>query len=195
MRRSWAACIVSPGEERIGRVWEVRPSHHSLHRLSLLAVAAAVSWFIATPVGAQQASAQNSATPRVPADTGTAEEGLRAGSAAAEDPDVTGRAMLGFIGGLPIGFLGTLVIQGDPAGFIGLGSGVGIIGAAWRVGNAKPPPSQYIRERGEAYERSYSEGYEKRLRERRRNAAMLGGLAGGVVGFGILFALLSQITT
>jgi len=103
--------------------------------------------------------------------------------------------MLGFIGGLPIGFLGTLVIQGDPAGFIGLGSGVGIIGAAWRVGNAKPPPSQYIRERGEAYERSYSEGYEKRLRERRRNAAMLGGLAGGVVGFGILFALLSQITT
>ena len=173
----------------------MRPSHHSPHRLSLLAVAAAVCWFIATSVGAQQASAQNSATPRVPVDTGTAEEGLRAGSAAADDPDVTGRAMLGFIGGLPIGFLGALVIQGDPAGFIGLGSGVGIIGAAWRVGNAKPPPSRYIRERGEAYERSYSESYEKRLRERRRNAAMLGGLVGGVVGFGILFALLSQITT
>jgi hypothetical protein len=103
--------------------------------------------------------------------------------------------MLGFLGGLPIGFLGTLVIQGDPAGFIGLGSGVAIIGAAWKAGNAKPPPSPYIRERGEAYQRSYSESYEKRLHERRRSAAMLGGVAGSIVGLGILFALLSQITT
>jgi len=173
----------------------VRSSHHSLHRQSFLVVAAAVSWSIATPVGAQQVPPQNSATPRVPADTGTAEEGLRAGSAAAEDPDVAGRAMLGFVGGLPIGFLGTLVIQGDPAGVIGLASGVGIIGAAWKAGNAKPPPSGFIRERGEAYQRSYSQSYEKRLRERRRNAAMLGGVAGSVVGFAILFALLSQITT
>jgi hypothetical protein len=103
--------------------------------------------------------------------------------------------MLGFIGGLPIGFTGILVIQGDPAGFVGIGTGVVIIGAAWRVGSAKPPPSRYIRGRGEAYERSYSESYEQRLLERRKKAAMLGGLAGGAIGFGFLFLLLSQITT
>jgi hypothetical protein len=160
-----------------------------------IVVAAAVCCFTTTPVGAQQAPAQNPAAPLVAADTGTAEEGLRAGSEAAEDPSVAGRAMLGFIGGLPIGFLGTSVIKSNAVGFIGIASGVGIIGAAWRTGNTTPPPSGHIRERGEAYEHSYSESYKKRLLERRRNAAMLGGLAGGVVGFGILFALLSQITT
>jgi hypothetical protein len=103
--------------------------------------------------------------------------------------------MLGFIGGLPIGFLGTLVFQGDPGGVIGIGSGAAIIGAAWRVGTAKPAPSPYIASRGEAYARSYSESYRERLLERRRNAALLGGLAGTAVGFGFLILLLSQMTT
>jgi hypothetical protein len=103
--------------------------------------------------------------------------------------------MLGFIGGLPIGFLGPAVIKANPLGFVGIGSGIGIIGAAGRVGNTKPSSSRYIRERGEVYERAYSESYEKRFLERRRNAATLGGLTGGVVGFGLLFLLLSQIKT
>jgi len=103
--------------------------------------------------------------------------------------------MLGFIGGLPIGFLGISVSQGDPGGVIAVGSGAAIIGAAWRVGTAKPPPSLYIQSRGEAYARSYSESYAERLLERRRNAAMVGGLAGTAIGFGLLVLLLSQLTT
>jgi hypothetical protein len=103
--------------------------------------------------------------------------------------------MLGFVGGLSIGFLGTAVIKANPLGFVGLGSGIGIIGAAGRAGNARPSSSRYIRERGEVYERAYSESYERRFLERRRNAAMLGGLTGGVFGFGLLLLLLSQITT
>ena len=103
--------------------------------------------------------------------------------------------MLGFIGGVPLGFLGPLVTQGDPGGAIGVGSGAAIIGGAWRLGTAKPPPSPYIQSRGEAYARSYSESYEKRLLERRRNAALLGGLAGTLTGFGFLILLLSTLTT
>ena len=163
--------------------------------LGRILIAAGAAWFIAMSVGAQHASAQDSASPKPIADTGTAEQGTRNGKSAAEDRAVSGRAMLGFLGGLPIGFLGITVSQGDPAGAIGIGSGAAIIGAAWRVGTAKPPPSRYVQSRGEAYARSYSESYEKRLLERRRNAALLGGLAGTGIGFGVLFLLLSQLTT
>jgi hypothetical protein len=169
---------VGPGE-RVGRV----------------IVAASAAWFIAMSLGAQRASAQDSVSLKVLANTGTAQEGSRDGKSAAEERPVSGRAMVGFIGGLPIGFLGILVLQGDPGGAIGIGSGAAIIGAAWRVGTAKPPLSPYIQSRGETYARFYSESYEERLLERRRNAALLGGLAGSAIGFGFLVLLLSQYTS
>lgn len=145
--------------------------------------------------GAQLPPAQNSPTAPVTADTSTALQGIHAGSAAAAERSVAGRGMLGFIGGLPIGFLGTLLLQGDPAGPIGVGLGLGIIGVAWKLGDAAPPQTQSILERGEAYRRAYSESYEKRLSERRKKAALLGGLAGAVTGLGILFSLLSGLDT
>ena len=163
--------------------------------LTRIVVAVAASSFLAVPVGAQQVPAQNPATPPVTADTGTAVEGSRNGRSDADDPSVAGRAVLGFLGGLPIGFLGPLVSQGDPGGSIGIGSGVGIIGAAWIVGSAKPRPSPYHRERGEAYWRAYSESYKERLLERRAKAAVLGGLGGVLFGFGVLFLFLSQYTS
>jgi hypothetical protein len=163
--------------------------------LGRILVAAGAAWCIATSVGAQHASAQDSASVKPAADTGTAEEGSRDGKSAADDRPVSGRAMLGFIGGLPIGFLGITVSQGDPAGAISIGSGAAIIGAAWRLGTARPPPNRFMQSRGEAYARSYSESYKERLLERRRNAALLGGLAGTAIGFGVLILLLSQLTT
>jgi hypothetical protein len=70
-----------------------------------------------------------------------------------------------------------------------------MIGGAWRLGTVKPPPSQPIQSRGEAYARAYSKSYEKRLLERRGRAALLGGLAGTLTGLGFLILLLSTLTT
>ncbi len=85
---------------------------------------------VATSVRAQQVPAGGSFAVPIAADTGTTAEGARAGIAAAEERVVAGRAMGGFIGGLPIGFLGLLLTRADPAGAIGVGSGLGIIGAS-----------------------------------------------------------------
>jgi len=138
--------------------------------------------------------AGTSLTAVVTADTGTAAEGRRDGSAAAAERSVAGRAIVGFIGGLPIGLFG-LVGPGDPALAIGVGSGVGIVGAAWRLGRSDPPLNQSIQERSESYRRAYSESYKDRLRKRRGKAAILGGVAGVVSGFGLLIALLSDLDT
>ena len=160
-----------------------------------IVIAAGATWLIATSVGAQHASAQDSVSVKPIADTGTAEEGSRDGRSAAEDRSVAGRGMVGFIGGVPIGFLGPLITQGDPGGAIGVGSGAAMIGGASRLGTAKPPPSQCIQSRGEAYARACSESYEKRLLERRARAALLGGLAGTLTGLGFLMLVLSTLTT
>jgi hypothetical protein len=166
-----------------------------IRRRQTSAILSAVSLFIASPLGGQQAPAGISVAAAVTVDTGTAAEGLRAGSASAAERGVAGRAIGGFIGGLPIGFLGTLLIQGDPGGPIGVGLGLGIIGAAWKLGKIEPPQSQSMHERGETYKRAYLESYKERLSERRRKAAILGGLAGGVTGLGLLFMILSEIDT
>jgi hypothetical protein len=122
-------------------------------------------------------------------------EGARAGVAAAEERDVAGRAVGGFLGGLPIGFFGILVLQPDPAGAIGVGGGLAIIGASWKLGGIEPPQTQSLRERGPAYRRAYTRSYGERLIQRRRNAALLGGVAGTLAGFALIFALISSIDT
>ena len=150
---------------------------------------------VATSVRAQQVPAGGSCAVPIAADTGTTAEGARAGIAAAEERVVAGRAMGGFIGGLPIGFLGILVIQGDPVGAIGIGAGVGIIGASWRLGGIEPPQTQSLRDHGPAYQGAYARSYRERLLDRRRKAAILSGVAGSVTGFVLLFMLLSSIDT
>jgi hypothetical protein len=151
--------------------------------------------FAATIVGAQRLPGQSIGPAQIAADTGTVAEGRQAGTAAAGEVQVVGRAAVGFIGGLPIGFLGILVTQGDPAGPIGVGTGLLIIGAAARLGDTRPPRTQSLSERGDSYRRAFTESYGKRLLQRRGKAAMLGGLAGAVTGFGLLLALISQIDT
>ena len=163
--------------------------------LVIRGVVAAVCLITATSVRAQQVPGGTTVAVPIAADTGTTVEGASAGIVAAEERVVAGRAMGGFIGGLPIGFLGLLLTRADPAGAIGVGSGLVIIGVSWKLGGIEPPQTQTLREHGPAYQRAYSRSYGERLRQRRRNAAILGGVAGTVTGFGLLFLLLSSITT
>ena len=129
------------------------------------------------------------------ADTSTAEEGMRAGIEAANDRNVAGQAILGFVGGVPIGFSALVLRQGDAPAILAGAVGVGIIETTWRIGNATPRLTPAVEERGAAYARAYSRSYRERLVERRRNAARVGGLVGTLSGLGLLFYALSQVTT
>jgi hypothetical protein len=100
--------------------------------------------------------------------------------------------MLGFVGGLPVGFFAPSAVAFNPGSIAGVGLGLGVIGATWKLGDAEPRP-QRGRGRGEAYTRAYSEIYQERLVERRKQAGILGGLAGGVSGLGLLVLLLSHL--
>jgi len=148
--------------------------------------------FFAAALGAQQLPAQDLRA-QVGADSGTAAEGLRDGSADASERSVAGRAILGFLGGLPVGFFAPSAIAFDPGAIVGAALGVGIIGAGWKLVNAEPRPDHKNRGRGESYNAAYTEMYQERLLERRKKAAILGSLAGAVSGLGLLVSLLSQL--
>lgn len=163
--------------------------HVTVTRLTLRG--AFVSIFFAATLGAQQLRGQDLRA-QVGADTGTAAEGLRDGSADASERSVAGRMMLGFLGGLPVGFFAPSAVAFNPGSIVGVGLGLGVIGATWKLGDAKPRP-QSSRGRGESYNLAYSEIYRERLLERRKQAGILGGLVGGVSGLGLLVLLLSQL--
>ena len=127
-------------------------------------------------------------------DTSTSEEGMRAGIEAANERNVVGHGILGFVGGVPIGFFAGLG-QGDTQAILGGVLGVAVIETSWRIGRAIPPPTPVIEERGAAYARAYSRSYRERLVERRKKAARVGGLVGTLSGVGLLFFALSQMTT
>jgi len=160
-----------------------------MNRLTLHGALA--SMFFAATLGAQLLPGQELRT-QVSADTGTAAEGFEDGSADASERSVAGRMMLGFVGGLPVGFFATSAVAFNPGSIAGVGLGLSIIGATWKLGDAEPRPHSN-RRRGESYNRAYSEIYQERLLERRKQAGILGGLAGGVSGLGLLVLLLSQL--
>jgi len=120
---------------------------------------------------------------------------MRAGIEAANERNVAGQAILGFVGGLPIGFSALVLGQGDTPTILAGAVGVAIIETTWRIGSAAPPPTPAVEERGGAYARAYARSYRERLLERRRKAARVGGLVGTLSGLGLLFFALSQVTT
>jgi hypothetical protein len=124
--------------------------------------------------------------------------GFRDGSAAARERGVGGYFGTGFLGGLPIGFFGLVVVfdhDAVPAAFV-LG-GAGVIAGAAAHGNARSSrlsteQELKIQDRDAAYQEAFREAYSTRLGARRKGAALWGGLVGTGVGFGTLFYLLSQ---
>ena len=125
-------------------------------------------------------------------DTLTAVQGAQAGQIAARRPEVFGRAMLGFVSGIPIGFSVPSFAYG---GVGGVALGVAGIEAAGRLGDTAPSPGAEIQARGDAFTKAYIESYSTTLSRRRVGAARTGGVMGSVAGFGFLFFLLSHMTT
>ena len=133
-----------------------------------------------------------------PADTLTAEEGTHAGRLAARQPTVAGRALAGFVGGLPVGFFGLIALRDpspEPKAFAG--AGLAAIVAAASVGSVAPGDSlaSAAASYGPVYQRAFTEAYGRRLGSRRRAAATAGGLLGAGVGLATLIAFLSGMST
>lgn len=126
------------------------------------------------------------------------EDGVLAGSSAAEAPSVSSHGVAGFIGGLPLGLLGIVALKDrDSPQIVGAGGGLALIAAATLVGPAEPPADLLLAadERGRAYAAGFITGYETRLRSRQRRAALVGGLAGVGAGLGLLILALSGAPT
>src|ERR1700730_13059648 len=93
---------------------------------------------LALSISAQPALAQISRAGSTTADTATADEGVRAGIAAANERDVAGRAFGGFLGGLPVGLSTLTLVRGVSVGIVAASVGLGIVEASWRAGTTAP---------------------------------------------------------
>lgn len=166
-------------------------------RLSRFAVSVAFAAF-ALPATSQQSPADSSiGRAVVAADTGTAGQGAIAGAITARKHPVFNRGLAGFAAGLPIGFSLPLLIAGIGHGAPGIGLGGGILVGACCLGEVSlpPPVSASIRSRGDSFQRAFEASYRHEVVERRKNAATKGAVAGSLAGLGVLYFLLSQITT
>jgi hypothetical protein len=156
-------------------------------------VALASATIVAWPSGLARAQPPSGGDTVVsPVDTLTAAQGSDAGRIAARQPDVLGRAMLGFVSGLPIGFSVPSLAYG---GIAGVALGVAGIEAAGRIGDTSPPSSSGIQERGGAFRAAYIKSYRTTLGQRQRGAARNGGVLGSIAGFGLLYFLITHMTT
>jgi len=161
---------------------------HFLARVLLAFLAAAGGGW----VGAQPPARPDSAV-RAAAVVAEAEQDGRRDAATRS---VSGRAAVGFVGGLPVGLFGVFAFADGGAGIIPAAAGVGVVSAASRGAATLPEPAQRsAAARGGVYERAYVESYRRTLQARRRRAAWLGGAAGAAAGLIVLLALVSQVTT
>jgi hypothetical protein len=162
------------------------------HALAVLSVA---SLSLARPASAQLIEARGASVTVLKADTGTYAEGMRAGIEAANDRNVAGQAILGFVGGVPIGFSALILGQTDTPAILFTAVGVAIVETTWRIGSTTPPRTPFVERRGDAFSRAYSTTYRERLVQRRKKAARLGGVAGAIAGAGLLVLALSSSST
>lgn len=110
--------------------------------------------------------------------------------------DLVGRGVVGFIGGLPVGFFGPFVLLSrEPVTLLPPGLGVAVVVAAAGVGSTEPPSYLVTAAavRGPAYETTYRAAFADRLRERRQRFAFVGGGLGAATGLGILIYLATHI--
>lgn len=132
-------------------------------------------------------------------------EGADAGAWAAGRRGVTQYAVVGFLGGLPAGYLAPLALgagglgPADPSEQRLLTAGVAGVAATAAFAARRPalPADEAARLRAcaPAYRDAFGEAYAARLRQRRLRAALRGGAGGAAVGLGLLFFVASQLTT
>ena len=149
---------------------------------------------LAFPLYAQDSTVVGEHRP-IATDTSSWRAGVQAGKDSAEDPPVALRSVVGFVAGVPSGFLGVAAFTLAPQAIVGLGAGVGIIAATASVGSVAPPAAaaEYASSRGPEFERGFRTGYADRLRSRRASAAAKGGAAGAATGFAFLLWLFANL--
>lgn len=119
-----------------------------------------------------------------------------AGIAAADAHAVSGRAILGFFGGVSVGFFTPIALATrHPASALVPFGGVALIATAAGAGSTSPPEELVTRaSRGDPWlAAEFQSAYERRLTSRRKRAAVIGGVTGTVTGVGLLAWLISSI--
>jgi hypothetical protein len=157
-------------------------------RLHARSFATACSIALATPLVAQDTSASTPAA-IMEADSASWDAGRLEGREAANEAIVAHRALMGFIVGVPMGFLALpAAYTASPILIGGEAIAVAAVVGLGRVGNARPAESlvQRAASRGQEYASGMEQGYADRLRSRRMKAAAGGAIAGVATGAGLL---------
>lgn len=119
-------------------------------------------------------------------------DALADGQRAAEQRFVGGRALVGTLAGLPLGFFGSLMLVAGPQPELVAGAALGGTGLilARRAGDTTPHDSlaALAAKEGPVYEQAWRAGYSERLGQRRRRAANVGGALGALIGAAFIAA-------